>query len=147
MSESAARITLSANGLIMKIVGNVLIIETSDPDELRREVNRALGDEPLTVQAAAGCLKVSTRTIRNWIKDGKLPAKQVKWGRIPHSKAGSGTNPDRYLGCRLLKRRLRQILEERLLATLCRYRESESKPSETLVELLDLPVAPLSHCR
>ena len=76
MSESAARITLSANGLIMKIVGNVLIIETSDPDELRREVNRALGDEPLTVQGAAGYLKVSTRTIRNWIKDGKLPAKQ-----------------------------------------------------------------------
>jgi len=50
MSESAARITLSAKGLIMKIVGDVLIIETSDPDELRREVNRALGDEPLTVQ-------------------------------------------------------------------------------------------------
>jgi excisionase family DNA binding protein len=76
MSESAARITLSAKGLIMKIVGDVLIIETSDPDELRREVNRALGDEPLTVQGAAGYLKVSTRTIRNWIKDGKLPAKQ-----------------------------------------------------------------------
>ena len=76
MSESAARITLSAKGLIMKIVGDVLIIETSDPDELRREVNRALGDEPLTVQAAAGYLKVSPRTIRNWIKDGKLPAKQ-----------------------------------------------------------------------
>ena len=62
MSESAARITLSAKGLIMKIVGDVLIIETSDPDELRREVNRALGDEPLTVQGAAGYLKVSTRT-------------------------------------------------------------------------------------
>ena len=56
MSESAARITLSAKGLIMKIVGDVLIIETSDPDELRREVNRALGDEPLTVQGAAGHL-------------------------------------------------------------------------------------------
>src|SRR5215470_15940249 len=53
MNESAARITLSAKGLIMKIVGDVLIIETSDPDELRREVNRALGDEPLTVQGAA----------------------------------------------------------------------------------------------
>jgi hypothetical protein len=50
----------------MKIVGDVLIIETSDPDELRREVNRALGDEPFTVQGAAGYLKVSTRTIRNW---------------------------------------------------------------------------------
>ena len=50
MSESAVLITLSAKGLIMKIVGDVLIIETSDPDELRREVNRALGDEPLTVQ-------------------------------------------------------------------------------------------------
>ena len=46
MSESAARITLYAKGLIMKIVGDVLIIETSDPDELRREVNRALDDEP-----------------------------------------------------------------------------------------------------
>jgi hypothetical protein len=45
----------------MKIVGDVLIIETSDPDELRREVNRALGDEPLTVQGAAGYLKVSPR--------------------------------------------------------------------------------------
>jgi len=76
MSESAARITLSAKGLIMKIVGDVLIIETSDPDELRREVNRALGDEPLTVQRAAEYLKVSRRTIRNWIKHGKLPAKQ-----------------------------------------------------------------------
>jgi excisionase family DNA binding protein len=76
MSESAARITLSAKGLIMKIVGDILIIETSDPDELRRELNRALGDEPLTVQGAAGYLKVSTRTVRNWIKSGKLPAKQ-----------------------------------------------------------------------
>jgi excisionase family DNA binding protein len=76
MSESAARITLSARGLIMKIVGDILIIETSDPDELRRELNRALGDEPLTVQGAAGYLKVSTRTIRNWINSGKLPAKQ-----------------------------------------------------------------------
>ena len=77
MSESAARITLSAKGLIMKIVGDVLIIETSNPDELRREVARALGNEPLTVQGAAGHLKVSTRTIRNWIKDGKLAATQL----------------------------------------------------------------------
>ena len=77
MSESAARITLSAKGLIMKIFGDVLIIETSDPDELRREVNRALCDEPLTVQGAAGYLKVSTRTIRNWIKGGKLAATQL----------------------------------------------------------------------
>ena len=76
MSQSTARITLSAKGLIMKIVGEVLIIETSDLDELRREVNRALGDEPLTVQGAAGYLKVSTRTIRNWIKDGQPPAKK-----------------------------------------------------------------------
>jgi hypothetical protein len=44
MSEFAARLTLSAKGLIMKIVGDVLIIETSNPDELRREVNRALRD-------------------------------------------------------------------------------------------------------
>lgn len=50
MSESTARITLCAKGLIMKVVGDVLMIETSDPGELRREVNRALGDEPLTVQ-------------------------------------------------------------------------------------------------
>jgi len=77
MSESGARITLSAKGLIMKIVGDVLIIETSDPDELRRELNRALGDEPLTVQGAAEYLKVSTRTIRNWITDGKLAATQL----------------------------------------------------------------------
>ena len=83
MSEAAARITLSAKGLIMKIVGDVLIIETSDPDELRREVNRALGDEPLTVQGAAGYLKVSPRTIRNWIKDGKLPAKRLGFRQGP----------------------------------------------------------------
>ena len=74
---SLPRITLSAKGLIMKIVGDVLIIETFDPDELRREVARALGDAPLTVQGAAGYLKVSTRTIRNWIKDGKLAATQL----------------------------------------------------------------------
>ena len=79
MSESTARITLSAKGLIMKVVGDVLIIETSDPGELRREVNRALGDEPLTVQGAAEYLKVSPRTIRNWIKSGKLPAQQFDW--------------------------------------------------------------------
>jgi len=42
----------------MKIVGDILIIETSDPGELRRELNRALGDEPLTVQGAAEYLKV-----------------------------------------------------------------------------------------
>jgi hypothetical protein len=41
----------------MKIVGDVLIIETSDPEELRREVSHAFGDEPLTVQGAAGYLK------------------------------------------------------------------------------------------
>jgi hypothetical protein len=75
MSESTARITLSAKGLIMKIVGDVLIIETSDPDELRREVNRVLGDEPLTVQAAA--------------KHPRQAACQaVQWGRLPHSEAG-----------------------------------------------------------
>jgi len=77
MSAYATRITLSAKGLILKVVGDMVIIETADPDELRREVNRALADEPLTVQGAAGYLKVSTRTIRNWIKDGKLPAKQL----------------------------------------------------------------------
>ena len=38
----------------MKVVGDVLIIETSGPGEIRREVARALGDEPLTVQGAAG---------------------------------------------------------------------------------------------
>jgi excisionase family DNA binding protein len=76
MSAYATRITLSAKGLILKVVGDMVIIETADPDELRREVNRALADEPLTGQGAAGYLKVSTRTIRNWIKDGKLPAKQ-----------------------------------------------------------------------
>ena len=32
MNESVARITLSAKGLIMKIVGDILVIETSDPD-------------------------------------------------------------------------------------------------------------------
>jgi hypothetical protein len=42
MSESAARITLSAKGLIMKIVGDILIIETSDPDELPRVLGRGL---------------------------------------------------------------------------------------------------------
>jgi excisionase family DNA binding protein len=76
VSAYTTRITLSAKGLILKIVGDMVIIETADPDELRREVNRALGDEPLTVQGAAGYLEVSTRTIRNWIKEGKLPAKQ-----------------------------------------------------------------------
>ena len=44
------------------------------------------------------------------------------------------------------KRRLRQILQKRLLATLHRYRESDSKPSETFVEVLNLPVGPLDHC-
>jgi excisionase family DNA binding protein len=62
-----------------------MIIEASDSDELRREVNRALGDEPLTVQWAAGYLKVSPRTIRNWIKSGKLPAKHsARGGLEPH---------------------------------------------------------------
>jgi hypothetical protein len=95
MSESAARITLSAKGLIMKIVGDVLIIETSDPDELRREVNRALGDEPLTVQGAAGHLKVSTRTIRNWTNPSfsgyRLPsgAHQTRQGCLDRMHIGS----------------------------------------------------------
>ena len=66
----------------MKIVGDVLIIETSDPDGLRREVNHVLGDEPLTVQGAAGYLKVSTRTIRNWIKTANCQ---------PSSSMGQGT--------------------------------------------------------
>ena len=76
MSGHATRITLSANGLILKIVGDIVIIETTDPDELRREVNRALDDEPLSVREAAKYLKLSAKTIRNWIKDGKLLAKQ-----------------------------------------------------------------------
>jgi len=50
----------------MKIVGDILIIETSDPDELRRELNRALGDEPLTVQGAAGYLKGIRLTNRTY---------------------------------------------------------------------------------
>ena len=36
----------------MKIVGDILIIETSDPGELRRELNSVLGDEPLTAQGS-----------------------------------------------------------------------------------------------
>ena len=82
MSESAARITLSAKGLIMKIVGDVLIIETSDPDELRREVNRALGDETLTVQGAAEYLKVSTRRYETGLKTAHCR---------PRSSMGQGT--------------------------------------------------------
>lgn len=76
MSDFATRIILSAKGLIFKMVGDVVIIETTDPDELRREVNRALGDDLLSVRGAAEYLKVSTRTIHNWIASGKLFAKQ-----------------------------------------------------------------------
>src|SRR5215510_3479047 len=107
MSESAARITLSARGLIMKIVGDVLIIETSDPDELRREVNRALGNEPLTVQGAAGYLKVSTRTIRNWIKSGKLPAKQFDGAGFRIRKLDLERVADRDIRVRLIKQTIR----------------------------------------
>jgi hypothetical protein len=67
MSESAARLTLSAKGLIMKIVGDILIIETSDPDELRREVNRALGDEPLIFSCARGGLEPGFRVLLSTI--------------------------------------------------------------------------------
>jgi excisionase family DNA binding protein len=70
-------ISLSTNGLILRFVGDTLVIETTDLDELRREVSRALGDEPLSVQEAARHLKLSVKTIRNRIKDGTLRAKMV----------------------------------------------------------------------
>ena len=44
------------------------MFETTDLDELRREVARALGDEPLSVQEAARHLKLSVKTIRNRIR-------------------------------------------------------------------------------
>lgn len=72
-----ATINLSTNGLILRFVGDILVIETTDLDELRRELTRALGDEPLSVQEAASHLKVSAKTIRNRIKDGTLRAKMV----------------------------------------------------------------------
>ena len=55
------------------------MFETTDLDELRRELTRALGDEPLSVKEAASHLKVSVKikTIRNRIKDGTLRAKMV----------------------------------------------------------------------
>ena len=70
-------ISLSTNGLILRFVGDTLVIETTDLDELRHEVTRALGDEPLSVQEAARHLKLSVKTIRNRIKDGTLQAKMV----------------------------------------------------------------------
>ena len=70
-------INLSTNGLILRFVGDTLVIETTDVDALRREVTRALGDEPLSVQEAARHLKISVKTIRKRIKDGTLPAKMV----------------------------------------------------------------------
>ena len=72
-----ATINLSTNGLILRFVDDILVIETTDLDELRRELTRALGDEPLSVQEAASHLKVSVKTIRNRIKDGTLRAKMV----------------------------------------------------------------------
>ena len=70
-------INLSTNGLILRFVGDTLVIETTDVDELRREVTRALDDEPLSVQEAARYLKISVKTIRKRIKDGTLRAKMV----------------------------------------------------------------------
>jgi excisionase family DNA binding protein len=61
----------------LRFVGDIMVIETTDLDELRREVARALGDEPLSVQEAAKHLKVSVKTIRKRIKDGTLRAKMV----------------------------------------------------------------------
>jgi hypothetical protein len=75
MNESAARITLPATGLIMKIVGDVLIIETSDPDELSREVARAFGDESLTVQGAARYLKSQRERYETGSNPGWEPAR------------------------------------------------------------------------
>ena len=60
-------INLSTNGLILRFVGDTLVIETTDLDELRHEVARALGDESLSVQEAARHLKLSVKTIRNVI--------------------------------------------------------------------------------
>ena len=76
MSDFSTCLKFSSKGLILKIVGDMLVIETTDPNELRREVDRALGDELLSVRGAAEHLKVSTRTIRNRIEDGTLEAKQ-----------------------------------------------------------------------
>jgi len=90
-------ISLSTNGLILRFVGDTLVIETTDLDELRREVTRALGDEPLSVQEAARHLKLSVKTIRNRIKDGTLRGENGRWSGVLHSKAGPGTNPNRNL--------------------------------------------------
>ena len=68
---------MSTNGLSLRFIGDTLVIETTDLDELRREVTRALGDEPLSVQEAARHLKLSVKTIRNRIKDRTLQAKMV----------------------------------------------------------------------
>jgi excisionase family DNA binding protein len=74
--EFVTRVTLSAKGLVLRIVGDILIIETTDPDELRRHVNSALGDNLLSVRDAANYVGVTTRTIKNWISNGTLEAKK-----------------------------------------------------------------------
>lgn len=39
-------------------------------------------DELLTLQQAADCLQVTTRTIRNLIHDGELPARRIGRSRM-----------------------------------------------------------------
>ena len=72
MKDFNTTLTLSSRGLVLKIFGDTLVIETTDPDELRRQANIALGDELMSVSEAAAHVKVSDRTIRNWITGGKL---------------------------------------------------------------------------
>ena len=63
-------------GWFLKLSLIILIIETTDPDELRRHVNSALGDNLLSVRDAANYVGVTTRTIKNWISSGTLEAKK-----------------------------------------------------------------------
>jgi excisionase family DNA binding protein len=75
-SEFVTRFTMSANGLVLKIVGDILIIETADPDELRSSINSALGEHLLSVSEAAKHVRVTPKTIHNWIRKGRLEAKK-----------------------------------------------------------------------
>jgi excisionase family DNA binding protein len=48
-----------------------------------------LQDELLTLQQAADCLQVTTRTIRNLIHDGELPAQRIGRSRMLRVRASA----------------------------------------------------------
>ena len=74
---NSARLRLSADTTKIFFRDGWLIIEVSDPDVLKSEMARSVGERLLTVEEVSKQTGFTAGAVRDWIKRAVLPARKV----------------------------------------------------------------------